>query len=114
MKVESFSFGSVKIDGILYEKDIIIDNNKISKREKSLSKRYRNEYGHTPLSVKENIPWKCKTLIIGTGHDGSLPVMDKVKEKAEELGVKLMLMRTSDAVNHLNDRSTNFVLHLTC
>lgn len=114
MKVKSLSFGSINIDGDIYEKDIVIDNGKISKRKKSASKKYRDTYVHTPLSVDENIPWDCKTLIIGTGQNKNLPVMDNVKNLALEKGVELLLMSTPDAVRHLNDKSTNFVLHLTC
>jgi hypothetical protein len=30
------------------------------------SKKFRDEFGHTPVSVEEKIPWRCKRLIIGT------------------------------------------------
>ncbi len=114
MTVKSLSFGSINIDGEIFEKDIIIDNGKIRKRKKSSSKKYRDMFGHTPLSPDENIPWDCKTLIIGTGQSESLPVMDEVIKKARNKGVALITMSTPEAVKHLNDKSTNFVLHLTC
>ena len=50
------------------------------KRRKKASKKYRDEFGHTPLSVEEEIPWKCKRLVVGTGT-GALPVMDEVKRE---------------------------------
>ena len=114
MKVKSLSFGSIDIGGEIYEKDIVIDHGQIAKRKKSASKKYRDMFGHTPVSADENLPWDCKVLIIGTGQSESLPVMDNVKEAAVSKGVELRLMSTPEAVKHLNDASTNFILHLTC
>jgi len=28
---------------------------------------FREQFGHTPLSIEEDIPWKCSQLVIGTG-----------------------------------------------
>ena len=87
MIVNNLSFGSITIDGETWDKDIIITNGSVKKRKKAESKKYRDRFGHTPLSQDENIPWKCKRLIIGAGHSSSLPVMDEVKEKALRKGV---------------------------
>ncbi len=114
MKAENLTFGSVTIDGTAYEKDIIIDNGSVRKRKKSGSKKYRDRFGHTPLSPDENIPWKCKNLIVGAGHSSALPVMDEVRETALRKGVNLIIMSTPEAVRHLNDPDTNLILHLTC
>ena len=56
MRFESFSFGSIRIDGVTYEHDLVIDRGEIRKRKKKASKQYRDAYGHTPLSAKEDIP----------------------------------------------------------
>src|SRR5215510_2225425 len=82
MKFGHFSFGNLEIDGTTYEHDVVIDRGKILKRKKKPSKRFRDQFGHTPLSVDEDIPWKCSQLIIGTGAYGRLPVMDEVKREA--------------------------------
>jgi len=81
MRFEAFSFGSIRIDGITYNHDVIIDRGEVHKRKKKASKRFRDDFGHTPLSVEERIPWKCRSLVIGTGT-GALPVMDEVKQEA--------------------------------
>lgn len=114
MKVSNLSFGSITIDDETFDKDIVIDNGKVGKRKKSVSKKYRDKFGHTPLSPDENIPWDCKYLIIGTGHNSCLPVMAEVIEDAKRKGVKLITMETPEAIRHINDKDTNFVLHLTC
>jgi hypothetical protein len=114
MVVKELKFGSVIIDGETYYKDVVIDNGSVRKRKKSESKKYRERFGHTPLSAEENIPWKCRRLIIGSGHNGALPVMDEVYEAALSRGVEVIVMNTPDAVKHINDRHTNLILHLTC
>jgi len=114
MKVKNLSFGSITIDGKTYGKDVIIDNGLIKKREKKISKKYSNSYGHTPLSPDENIPWDCKRLVVGTGHSASLPVMDEVFYIAFRKGVELVTMNTPEAIKHINDPNTNLILHLTC
>ncbi len=114
MKVKELSFGSINIDGKDYSKDIVINNGKIAKRKKKESKKFRGQFGHTPLSTKENIPWDCQKLIIGTGHHSALPVMKELKKTAKKKGVELVLMSTPDAIISINDKDTNLVLHLTC
>ena len=82
MRFAEYSFGSIRIDGVTYDHDLIIDRGKIRKRKKAASKRFRGVYGHTPLSAAEDIPWRCRRLVIGTGADGALPVMQQVQEEA--------------------------------
>jgi hypothetical protein len=114
MIVKNLSFGSITIDGRTYIKDVIIDNGSINIRKKTESKKYREMFGHTPLSQDENIPWNCKHLIVGTGHSSSLPVMDEVYKIAVRKSVELSIMSTPEAIKHINDPHTNLILHLTC
>jgi hypothetical protein len=115
MKFEAFSFGSIRIDGVTYEHDVIIDRGAVRKRKKKPSKQFREEFGHTPVSVAEEIPWDCKRLVIGTGS-GALPVMDQVKHEAEHRKIKLSILPTAEAIKELKrrPRDTNAVLHVTC
>jgi hypothetical protein len=116
MDIDRFSFGTIRIDGETYEKDVLIDRGQVRLRKKKPSKRFRDEFGHTPLSLEEKIPWKCAQLVIGTGADGGLPVMPAVLEEAERRGVKVATVRTDKAIELLRSASgdTNAVLHITC
>jgi hypothetical protein len=58
-------------------------------------RRFRDEFGHTPLSIEEKIPWKCHRLVIGTGAYGRLPVMKEVKFEAERRHIELVIVPTS-------------------
>jgi hypothetical protein len=115
MRFEAYSFGSITIDGITYEHDVIIDRGKVSKRRKKPSKKFRDDFGHTPLSIEEEIPWKCSRLVIGTGV-GALPVMGEVKSEAQRRKIKLLILPTAEAVAELtrNPSETNAILHVTC
>jgi len=116
MRFEKFSFGSIQIDGVTYEHDVVIDCGEIRKRKKKPSKPFRDEFGHTPLSGEEKIPWKCRRLVIGTGANGALPVMKEVKLEAERRKIELLILPTAQAMDFLNRQpeETNSVLHVTC
>jgi hypothetical protein len=115
MHFDGFSFGSIGIDGSTYEQDVVIDRGEIRKRKKSRSKRFRDEFGHTPLSLEEKIPWKCRRLVIGTGANGRLPVMKEVKREAERRRVELVIVPTGEAIRLMEeDSAANAILHVTC
>lgn len=86
MRFEKSSFGSVQIDGTACKHDVVIDRREVRKRKKKPSKHFREQFGHTPLSTGEDIPWKCRQLVIGTGAYGRLPVMQEVRDKVEKKG----------------------------
>jgi hypothetical protein len=115
MRFQKFSFGSIRIDGVDHEHDVVIDRGKVHKRKKKPSKKFREAFGHTPLSVEEKIPWKCRQLVIGTGT-GALPVMKEVKREATRRKIKLLILPTIEAIEELkqNPNKTNAVLHVTC
>jgi hypothetical protein len=116
MQFENFSFGSLRIDGSTYEQDVMIDRGEIRKRRKKPSKKFRENFGHTPLSVEEDIPWKCDRLVVGTGAYGRLPVMKEVQWEAERRKVKLLILPTIQAIEALQQDpdDTNAILHVTC
>jgi len=116
MRFTDYSFGSIRIDGMTYDHDLIIDRGKIRKRKKAASRKFRGAYGHTPLSIAEDIPWQCRQLVIGTGADGALPVMQQVRGEARRRKVDLVVLPTADAIGALTKApaDTNAILHLTC
>ena len=48
VRFSGYSFGSVRIDGVTYDCDLIIDRGKIRRRKKGASRQFRGAYGHTP------------------------------------------------------------------
>jgi len=117
MKAEVLGFGEIEVDGKRYDHDIVIEGGEVRKRKKSGSKRFREEYGHTPLSVEEDIPWGGTQLIIGTGVYGKLPIMPAVEAEAKRRGIKLVAVPTEQACQLLSSmaRAETFaILHVTC
>lgn len=116
MRFDGFSFGSITIDGRTHLYDVVIDRGDVRKRKKKPSKKFRDAFGHTPLSVKEDIPWKCRRLVVGTGAYGALPVTEELKNAAVERHIELVILPTKAAIEVLkrDAEDTNAVLHVTC
>jgi hypothetical protein len=115
MHFEGFSFGSIRINGVSYDHDVVIDRGGVRKRKKKASKKFREAFGHTPLSLEEEIPWKCRRLVIGTGT-GALPVMKGVQVEAKRRKLELVIVPTAEAIEILKQKpdGTNAILHVTC
>jgi hypothetical protein len=117
MHAELVSFGRLELDGEVLDHDVVIEGGTARKRKKGPSKALRDRYGHTPLSVDEQIPWSASVLVIGTGANGQLPVMDEVVEEAQRRGVRLIAVPTADACRLLNESADGdiaAILHVTC
>ncbi len=117
MKAKVLGFGEIEVDGVRYDHDIVIEAGEIKKRHKQVSRRFGDEYGHTPLSAEEDIPWGGTQLIVGTGVYGKLPIMPSVDAEAKRRGIKLVAVPTDQACQLLGTvkRGETFaVLHVTC
>ncbi len=117
MKIDDFSFGTIRIDGAEYNDDVVVDGGVVRKRDKGPSREFRHKYGHTPVSLAENIPWKCNRLVIGTGVDGKMPVLPEVRREAERRKVELLVAPTALAIERMQQLPsgrTNAILHITC
>jgi hypothetical protein len=101
MRFENFSFGSLKIDDCTYEHYVVIDRGEIRDRKKKPSKKFRDNYGHTLRSLAEDMPWKCRQLVIGTGAYGRLPVMKEVEREAKRHKVELVVLATAQVLTCL-------------
>ena len=117
MHVDGYEFGQITIDGIAYDHDVVIEGREIQKRKKGPSKPRQAEFGHTPLTTDEKIPWHAKRLWIGTGAYGRLPVPEDFREEARRRGVELLMKATPELVKMINEAlpaETNLIVHVTC
>ena len=117
MKATLIAFGLLEIDGVRFDRDVVIDRGHVRKRDKKASKPLRDRTGHTPLSLLEPIPWRCRRLIVGSGADGALPIEDAVFDEAVRRDVELVVAPTVEACELLADAdlaTTNAILHVTC
>jgi hypothetical protein len=117
MQARLLRFGFIEVEGREYDSDLVIEGGRVRKRKKKPSKPYRDQFGHTPLSADEELPWGGGRLIIGTGAYGSLPIMPQVVEEARRRKVDLTAVPTEDAcrlIASLEPSEVNAVLHVTC
>src|SRR5438270_12384273 len=103
MNARLVKFGEIEVEGKRYTHDVVIDRGKVRKRKKGPSKQFREKFGHTPLSAREEIPWGGKRLIIGTGAHGGLPVMDEVLAEAKRRGSEGITARTLEVCQLLKE-----------
>lgn len=111
-------FGEIIIDGERFDCDMIVERGLPRPRKKGPSKTRRGDYGHTPLTVAEDLPWSSSKLVIGTGYSGSLPIAEDVWEEAKARDVELVALPTAQACELLqsfdDDAVVAAVLHVTC
>jgi len=115
MKAE---FGWVKVNGVKYEKDIVIHSDgTITKREKKKSKDLKSIYGHTPLSERELeflSQEKFEFLYIGTGHEAALPITPKALQILKKYNA--VILPTLEVIGKIEQEQRKFValIHVTC
>ncbi len=117
MDCKQISFGQIEIDGERFEHDVVIEKGRIRRRKKGPSKRLRAEYGHTPLTPDEAIPWSAPLLIVGTGANGQLPITNELYHEAAKRRVEIVARPTSEACDLLaaaQPKSVAAILHVTC
>ncbi len=117
MQASLLRFGVLEIDGERFDRDVVVEHGRVGKRHKKSSRALRDQYGHTPLSLLEPIPWDCRRLIVGIGADGALPIDPDVMAEARRRGVELVAVPTEEACDLLSDanlQTTNAILHVTC
>lgn len=113
MKIDSYSFGRIVINGKTYTSDVIIYPGKIN------SAWWRQE-GHLLqlADLEEALQAGPDVLVIGTGSYGAMRVPGETVDRISAKGIIVKVERTGTAVEVYNElRGTGTViaaLHLTC
>lgn len=110
MKIDSYSFGRIVIDGKEFDKDVIILNDSVEGwiREDS----HNIEPSDIDVVDKE----KPEVIIIGTGSSGIMHVPERTITFIKNKDIGLVIQNTHDAVKTFNETDKRKVafLHLTC
>jgi hypothetical protein len=117
LQARLLGFGEIELDGRRFDHDVVVEAGGIRRRNKGPSKPYREQFGHTPLSAAEAIPWSAKRLIVGTGASGQLPLTQDLHEEARRRGVEIVAVPTKEACGLLAAADLGevaAVLHVTC
>ena len=113
MKIESYSFGSILIDGESYTSDLLIFPGKIDAswwRKRS----HKVEMEDIPDLLQAEVD----VIIFGTGAYGLVKIDKKVVKHFANRNIKLIIEKTGNAVNTYNEitesKKVIAALHLTC
>ena len=114
MKITAYSFGKIEIDGDRFNKDIILNGDRIIDEN-----WWREGGGH--LLTKQHLsqiiaqPERGK-IIIGKGYSGRMSVPDEIRDYLESEGFEVVIQSTKEAVQSFNNSSSPKIgaFHITC
>lgn len=117
MRIQEYSFGSIKIGENVYTKDIWIIDGEIKKRDKSIAKKKFGTSHKIPRrELKKVVTPMTRRIIIGTGASGLVSLTNKASKHLEENKIKLEMCKTGDLVDKKIEISSqdSGIIHLTC
>lgn len=96
MRIESYSFGSMKVGGKVYDEDLIIFPERVK------SGWWRRE-GHSLAieDLEEVLDYNPEVLIIGTGAWGCLQIPSSTKKLIKKENIELIERNTEEALRRL-------------
>ena len=113
MKIESFTFGSITIEGKTYTGVVIVYPDRV---EESWSR----EEEHRPQirEFTDIVNAEPDILIIGTGYAGVLSIPDQIRNYLTSKGIEVRVEKTRQAIEMFNELRNKekvvAVLHITC
>lgn len=111
MKIEDLSFGFIKIDGIKYDKDLIIT-------PKGIIPEWWRKEGHKVFwEDLSSLDFEgIKYLFIGNGWSSAVQVMDDLKEKMKEKNIVIISKNIQKIIKEYEQFKDKAILalHLTC
>lgn len=112
------TFGSIEVDGDVFNHDIIIRlDGSINKRKKKLSKRkYGTSHKVSLKEMKYVFEDGASSLIVGAGQSDQLRLSRKAKKYLEDQECRLQLAPTQQAIALWNgsDPQSIALFHVTC
>jgi len=113
MKIDSYSFGSLVVDGKIYTADVIIYPGRVD------PSWWRKE-GHSLqiADLTDVLSAKPQILIVGTGYSGMMVVSKETENCIRSRGIDIYVATTGRAVELFNTmqgkKTIIAALHLTC
>jgi hypothetical protein len=101
MRIESTTFGAIKIDGKTYQHDVVIRlSGKVVKRKKKLSKKlYGTSHVLSKVEAKFLFEKGCEQVVIGWGQIGNVVHLSPEAEAYfERKGSEVLLKPTPEAI----------------
>ncbi|MCM8776566.1 MAG: MTH938/NDUFAF3 family protein [Candidatus Omnitrophica bacterium] len=114
MKIEAYSFGSITVDGKIYDKDLIVFPDRVLPN-------WRRKEGHA-LSIddlREVLEFEPEVLVIGCGWSSCMKILRAADQFLEDKHIRVIAKSTGEACPIFNqelDRGGKVAgaFHLTC
>ena len=111
-------FGSVTVDGQIFERDIIIRlSGKVKKRKKKLSSAVYGTSHIISLEEAKHVYQKgAERLVVGAGQYGLVELSDEAVAYFEQRRCQVDLMPAKEAIQVWNDAQGSVIglFHVTC
>ncbi|MCC7576327.1 MAG: hypothetical protein KK926_05780 [Methanomethylovorans sp.] len=116
--IDATEFGSITVEGVTFEKDIIIrlDGN-VRKRKKKLSRKvYGTSHIISQKEAKHVFDKGAEKLIIGSGQEGMVKLSEQASDYFSKKGCEVELIPTPEAIKKWNEAKGKVIglFHLTC
>ena len=116
--IDNSSFGSITIDGMVFNHDVFISlNGQVNKRKKKLSKK---QFGTSHIISREEAihiyEEGADRILIGSGQTGMMKLSDEASEFFHQKNCNVFISPTGEAVDKWNEDSGSVIglFHLTC
>jgi hypothetical protein len=118
--IDGTAFGSITIDGAVFEHDVLIGRNgAVTKRKKKLSKAVYGTSHTISLQEAEYVlarGARADRLIVGSGQYGNVRLSAEAAAYAEQRKCRVLLLPTPEAIDAWNsaDDKPIGLFHVTC
>jgi hypothetical protein len=116
--IDGTTFGSITIDGAVYERDVMIRlNGRVKKRKKKLSKAvYGTSHTISLAEAKHIYQQGAERLIVGAGQHGTVVLSDEAADyfKRKKCHVELLPMGKVIRAWNAAEGAVIGLFHVTC
>ena len=117
-RIDDTRFGSITIEGMVSEHDVIIRlNGQVDKRKKKLSKAVYGTSHIVSLDEAKHVYEEgAEQLVIGTGQQGMVKLSNEATEYLQRKKCLVELLPTRDAIQAWNEAEGAVIglFHVTC
>lgn len=117
-KVDSFSFGSITVDGKKYRRDLfLLPDGKVKQRKGGFW--IFGSHNIKKGEIEELGRAGAKVIIVGTGTNSRAKLSSEAKSYAEQAQLELHILPSSEAVFKFNEmvkqgKEAAALIHITC